>query len=130
MTTESAGPGDLLAARALRATQFEGTDLLFWRLNEDDRNQLDVYVDVSDVFAWGCADVELITGDNIVRLEDAMAEVVDMVGDPYLGMSDAAILFAARERGTRSQAAMYKYIDKLLHPLFGAAGPTRVFRNG
>lgn len=63
---------DYLALRAFKLTEFQFTEEVFWRQNDKNPDQLDVYVDCSDVFAWGISDVEQITEDNIDILEETI----------------------------------------------------------
>jgi hypothetical protein len=74
----------------------------------------------SDEFAWGTADLEQITPENIHELERAIADVKAIDKD----IGHAFILFAARQRKMRPQGAAYPK-DKELWPLFDACGPKR-----
>ena len=87
--------------RALAATAFDNCDDLFWRVDSE-YAPITMMVSCSDVFAWGCADCETITDENIDDLEKAY------IDDPDNG----AALFCARLRGMRPQGFYYQYIDK------------------
>ncbi len=78
----------------------------------DSKVELLPYVIVSDVFAWGCADSEDITLDNVHMFEQAVALVIAVDPHPkdiqerlqvmnYDKCSDAGILFASKVRGQR-----------------------------
>lgn len=62
---------------------------------------------VSDVFAWGSADLEEITPDAIDVLRQAFEAL-----KPYglEGLSELPVLYAARVRGMRPQGAYFDYV--------------------
>jgi hypothetical protein len=100
---------------------------LFWRVRDD---ELILYLMVNDVFAWGFADLEEITMENLPVLEQAL---VDLEAIDSIAAGCIAELFAARVRKMRPQGAWYQMIAKGWDPekysaveaLFNAAGPER-----
>lgn len=102
-------------------------DMLMWRVDmpSDDESfarPFTVCVACNDVFAWGCADAETITPDNLPQLRKALADVA-AVAETWAG-DEAAYLFVARIRQHRPQGACYPE-DRKLWPLFDACGPER-----
>lgn len=89
---------------------------LLWRVEGRD---VRFAVDVSDVFAWGCADAEDITPPRLATLEQAYTDL-DAVG----GTRHTAELYAARIRGMRPQGAPYP-TEAAAQALFDACGPER-----
>jgi len=85
-------------------------DCIYW--NSD----LEFFVNCSDLFAWGCADLEPIENDSDI---DLLAECLQECP------SDGLELFCARKRKMRPQGAMYKYFDEIVWPLFDSCGPYR-----
>lgn len=90
-------------------------DSIFWN------SSLKFFVNVNDVFAWGTADLQEVTAENIDALEQAIidCEKLSDVGEVYGGW-----LFAARIRKVRPQGASYPE-ERELWPLFDACGPER-----
>ncbi len=81
-----------------------------------EKGDLLFFIACNDVFAWGCADCELIEGqEDIDALERAYNDAE----------ADGAHLFVARKRGMRPQGAMYQYIDKENRSFFDLCGPRR-----
>jgi len=93
----------------------DSTDMLNWQTD------LTFFADCSDVFSWGSADREEITDDNLHILERAFEDIrkTGSIHEHY-----AFWLFCVRVRKIRPQGAAYPK-DKLLWPLFDAAGPKR-----
>jgi hypothetical protein len=87
-----------------------------------DGQQVTVSVDVSDVFAWGCADAEDLTPERLPILAQAMADLraVHPHDDMY-----TVDLYAARIRGMRPQGAAYPTGRAATQALFDACGPER-----
>lgn len=99
------------------------------------------FMQCNDLFYWACSDAEVLTPENIDRLDIAIKDVkvaMDMDYDrlPKDREFDldkwttdipkyASILFCARERKMRPQLPYYEYIPKELHELFNACGPGR-----
>lgn len=126
-----------LVYEVIKLSQFDANSSIFWRWNND-RTEIDVYADCSDVFAWGCSDGEQITWENLDVLRQSIADVESITENPYSNKDDGFLLFCARVRGMRPQGAMYKYLEVLhkdeeiaaertakLRELFNAAGPER-----
>jgi hypothetical protein len=110
--------------RALKVTEFEYCDELWWRTkNADGKSDLTLWINCSDIFYWGTSDAEKITNDNIDLLEQTVAEVQEIVGQ--WDADEAFVLWVSRVRGLRPQGAYYKGIDPRLRPLFDVAGPER-----
>ena len=110
--------------RVLRATSGNAGGM-FYRGGEDDP-KLTIYGDCSDFFAWGGADAEEITPENVELLESTIAEARAATGDSF-DLSLAICLFIARLRGLRPQGAQY---ERFAHEdwwivEFDAAGPPR-----
>ena len=97
---------------------------LYWNVLSDD--QLIFYINCNDVFAWGAADCERVTGadlpairqaiDNVTAIEDCREEL-------------ALILWVARKRKARPQGTAYPK-DRRFWPLFDACGPRARGGNG
>lgn len=97
------------------------TDDLWWR-TDGEYAPVTFFVKCSDVFEWGCADLEQITPENIHVLEQATK---DCEGAMKFGAVYAGILFCCRVRGMRPQGAIYDHYDKGMWHLLDAAGPPR-----
>ncbi len=112
--------------RALRLSEFDYTDMIWWRINEygiqDDK--VHVFVNCNDFFHWACSDLEEITLDNIDLLESTIQECEEILGGKYRA-SDAFLLWCCRVREMRPQGAYYAHLDEELWDLFDAAGPER-----
>ena len=99
----------------------------------------------SDIFVWGCADLEDIEGpDDLELLRQSMKDVQEVGGRTA---SHGPELYCSRKRQMRPQGAFYKYLDvydykkdqprelnkeatQKLHDLFNAAGPEREVESG
>lgn len=92
------------------------TDALFWRVDD---SQLNLYANVSDVFAWGSVDAEEITPERLPDLEQAYRDLLPIGQQSY-----TADLYAARIRGQRPQGAAYPD-GAAAQALFDACGPER-----
>ena len=82
---------------------FDGGSELF--IGVDNADELFVSVVVNDVFAWGCADMEDVTEDNIALFKSCADEIraVQRSGlDPFQAL---CVLFACRVR----QQKPFKY---------------------
>lgn len=77
-------------------------------------------INCSDIFAWGYADAELVTPEDIPDLKKACDEA-HAVGAFF----DGPMLFCARKHGMRPQGAAYGAISRELWPLLDACGPPR-----
>lgn len=84
-------------------------EYLFWT------QDLRFFVLCNDLFHWGSSDMEPLTKENLPELVRACQEAGD----------DGPLLFCARRRGMRPQAAMYQHLDEKNWPLFDTAGPDR-----
>lgn len=80
---------------------------------------IELWANVSDVFAWGSADAEDITPERLPILEQAYQDL-EAVG----AKSCMAELYAARVRGMRPQGAAYPK-NAAAAALFDACGPDR-----
>jgi hypothetical protein len=105
--------------KALELTAGEPSYDTFWTFKD---GQLQLWVNCSDSFYWGCADAEEITEANLPELETARNDLI-AAGDTQA--SHLANLFASRVRKIRPQGALYEYIEPELYPLFNACGPHR-----
>lgn len=99
----------------------------YWQ-TEGDAAPLTFFLNCNDLFAWGSADAEDITPDNIERLEKAIEECEAIDSDD--GAMIGCDLFVCRERGMRPQGACYPQgggypEDRRFWPLFDACGPER-----
>lgn len=106
--------------------EYDSHDALFWRCGAqygggEFHTPASFFVNVNDVFWWGCADLEEITPENIAALERSYA---DAKAAHKFGFIYAPHLFAARVRGMRPQGACYPP-EPELWPLFDACGPER-----
>ena len=88
-------------------------DSIFWRFNED---KIQFFIICSDVFAWGCADLEELNKEDLPLLDQSMKDA---------GYVEGSLLYCARRRKMRPQGACYKEIKESLWPLFDACGPVR-----
>lgn len=95
---------------------------LLWHVGQDD--EIHFSANVNDVFWWGCADAESITGERLPALEQAYVDL-KAVGAEHL----LAELYAARIRGMRPQGAAYPDEAKV-QALFDACGPERAIELG
>lgn len=91
---------------------------LFWRYDNDN---VRFFIMCSDVFAWGTADCEELTPDNIHELRKAHDDLCNIDPKHALLTGD---LFAARMRKMRPQGAAYP-TNKEIWPLLDACGPER-----
>lgn len=116
----------------------------FWTsLSTDDflvnTREKSIGVVCSDIFAWGCADVEDIeSSDDIELLRQSIKDCLEI----EQRSSHGVLLYCARKRQMRPQGAYYKYLDvydykkdqprelneeatEKMHKLFNDAGPKR-----
>ncbi len=112
----------------LRIFSFNHTEDIWWRENEENREQLDFYINCSDFFYWGSSDVELITSEKLGILYEAKAEIDTLEIADHL--KEYGLLFCAKVRGMRPQGAYYKYLDEAMWPLFDECGPMRETGSG
>lgn len=113
-------PDGAFLRAVLAVFAFDNCDELWWRVDD---GTVHLFVNINDVFAWGCADVEEITAGNLHMLEQARADIAAATGERY--PQGIGTLFAARVRGMRPQGAVYAYVDERIWPLLDAAGPAR-----
>lgn len=107
--------------RLLRALAFDLTGALWWRLVDD---ELALFIECSDFFYWGTADVEPIETDaDVELLERSIAECRELMGETY--PNEGPLLYCARHRGMRPQQPYYQYLDESTRALFDDAGPVR-----
>lgn len=116
----------LFARKVLQVfSQLDIHEELFWNF---DVEMPVFYVKCSDVFAWGTADLEKLTPDNLPGLLAAYLDIQSVAG----GVEAATYctdLFVARIRKMRPQGASYPKEPKLW-PLFDMVGPEREVRLG
>lgn len=100
---------------------FDGpsSDSVWWR-TDSEYAPITLLVNCNDFFAWGCADCEELSADDLVDLGAALNDA-QAAGERMHGH----LLWVARKRGMRPQGAYYKYLDKALWPLFDACGEKR-----
>ena len=109
--------------RLLSVVSFDNTEDIWWR-TDGEYAPITFWVKCSDVFCWGCAELEKVTPENIHVLEEAFRDC--RAADRRLGEVYASMLFCCRVRGMRPQGAAYPgYDSKALWPLFDACGPER-----
>jgi hypothetical protein len=97
--------------------QADVREVLYWSVND---GVVRFWVICNDMFAWGCADAEDITDEDLPALEQAFTDAKE-VGE----VAEFPTLYAARRRGMRPQGAMYKCLPEVAWPLYDAAGPHR-----
>lgn len=94
---------------------------LLWRV---DNAEVQLFANVSDVFAWGGADCEPITPDTLPALEQAYMDLKALGAEEF-----TAELYAARQRKQRPQGAAYPsdaYESwRRVAALYDACGPER-----
>lgn len=106
----------------LRATKFDYCSDIWWREWNEPGSELRFYANCSDIFVWGCSDLEEITPRNIDVLEQSIQDCRDAADDHHWGV----LLFVARVRQMRPQGAVLKQItNPQVLALFDAAGPKR-----
>lgn len=129
------GPVDAIADAVLGIVQPELDQLQFLRAAVDlirradlfgeeillclDGQRISVAVNVSDVFAWGGADAEDITPEQLPVLEQAWLDCKSVDADEW-----TVELYAAWVRGMRPQGAAYPK-EAAIAALFDACGPER-----
>ena len=95
-------------------------DFMFWPVTAEG---VRVVVNCSDVFAWGSADGEIVTEENLPILRKAYED--EIAASPEDVALHAGWLFCARVRNMRPQGAIYKGLEYWEVDLFNAAGPER-----
>lgn len=105
---------DETALRALRATQFDACDSLFWRV---DNGALSMHVICSDDFSRGASDSEPITDENVADLERAVADVLSVCD---LSQLDGTLLFVARVRRRLPLQSVLREMRPRVRALFEA----------
>jgi hypothetical protein len=95
--------------------------VFYWKTNGE-AAPLTFFLNCNDLIAWGAADCEDITPDNIERFEKAIGECEAIDSDD--GAIIGCDLFVCRERKMRPQGAVYPE-DRRFWPLFDACGPER-----
>lgn len=105
--------------------QHDSEDDLCWRCGEE--KSIKFFINCNDLFWWGVADGEEITPENFDDIEVALKDVI--TADPNLSSYEAfdcaLVLWCCRVRKMRPQGACYSEKEKLLWPLYDAAGPER-----
>jgi hypothetical protein len=94
-------------------------DDIWWR-TDGEYAPVTFWVQCSDVFVWGTADMEDLTEETLPELERAYRDVQEATGSTVWG----ATLYCARQRKMRPQGAAYPK-DGRLWPLLDACGPAR-----
>lgn len=90
--------------------EHEVNDQIWW--TED----LEFFVNCSDLFYWACSDVEPVETDSDIDL------LIKACKDAGL---DGPLLYCARKRGVRPQGAYYKHFSPEARPLFDQCGAYR-----
>lgn len=103
---------------------FDGpdSDELWWR-TDDDYAPITLITNCNDLFAWGCADCEVIGPSDIEDLERAYADCRQLDEGDHEGVECAGychLLWVARKRGVRPQWAYYRHFPDRMHHLFNA----------
>lgn len=111
--SETLNPGEV-ASRVLAATSFDYCEDVWWR-TDTEYAPVTFLVNCNDLFAWGFADCERITAENIDLFEECYESPCE----------HSHVIFCCRSRGMRPQGAMYKHIPKELWPILDACGPER-----
>lgn len=104
----------------------------WYRVNEAG-TEVKVYIDCSDLFYWACSDADEIRPEDLLELEQCLAEMTALDA-PYW----AGELFCCRRRGMRPQGPWYGYmvypenvmirrafVPIAVEALFDACGPER-----
>lgn len=91
-------------------------DTLLWWPKPDG---IELWANVSDIFAWGGADAEAITPDRMPALRKALADLTEAGSACWL-----AELYTARIRGMRPHGAAYP-TNQAVQKLLNACGPAR-----
>ena len=114
--TPSMSPDTFLVDVMTLFAQADSHDTLLWWPKG---TGLALWANVSDVFAWGSADVEEITLERLPVLRQALADLDTVNGTGWI-----AELYTARIRGMRPQGAAYPK-EAAIQALFDACGPER-----
>lgn len=100
--------------------QIDSHSSLYWNVESD--GKIKPLMMCSDLFAWGCADCEEITPENLLVLKQTILDLENI--EKGLAMMEATELFCARVRKMRPQGAAYT-TDVRVIPLFDACSPER-----
>lgn len=100
-------------------SRYDCHDQLFWRLAPDNSERFLFFVNCSDTFAWGAADLEEITHENLSILKASFEDIAPITAEHWY----APLLFAARVRGMRPMPRFGVPDD--LKGLFDVCGPAR-----
>ncbi len=113
--------------RIMREADMMGQDTpLIWHVDGDGRLWLSMMC--SDTFAWGCADCEGITADDLPTLRQCLA---DLTAADRFGAIWLAELYCCRKRGMRPMNVWIKRVPQrddmpqAVLDLIMAAGPER-----
>ena len=87
-------------------------DCLYFKLEDD---KVNCFINCNDFFWWGCSDCEAL--DDWDLLEQSLIDAV--------GADDGYLLYCARKRKMRPQAAFYKYLKPEIHHWFDECGEKR-----
>lgn len=98
-------------------------DELYWR-TDGEYAPITLFVNVNDVFHWGCADSEDITPESLPEFKKALNDINEVAPKRVCSEYDAIVLYAARMRKMRPQGAAYPF-DKEIWPLLNECGPER-----
>lgn len=91
---------------------------LYWRIDD---GVVTLFANVSDVFAWGFADLEEITADRLEELQRAYDDLAPIDNTEWVPE-----LYAARLRSMRPQGAAYPGADQpVVRALLDTCGPER-----
>jgi hypothetical protein len=105
---------DILEQTALTFYEVGETILEDITISKDwnDDSKMRVSLNCSDVFAWGSADFEEITEENLPVLKQTAQDLLDINGAGSAATIELSNLFAARVRGQRPQGAYLAKFDK------------------
>ncbi len=125
--------------RLLKAVERDYCDDLWWRTFSDGEcgghdTDLHFFVNCNDVFAWGCADCEEVTPENVRVLEESIRDCENAFdgtakhhgGGTVEHLCYGPMLFCCRVRETRPQGAVMKdFKNPKVLALFDAVGEKR-----
>jgi hypothetical protein len=102
--------------------EYDALNDWFWRVDD---GKVRLFANCNDLFAWGCADLEQITPENIGILRQSMADCDQAEPKRSAGAIWGPSLFVARVRQMRPQGACYKGANPAITALLDACGPPR-----
>ena len=97
-------------------SRYDCHEKLFWRVSPTGSEQFFFFVNCSDTFAWGSADLEEITFENLDVLKASFADIDAITAEHWY----APLLFAARVRKIRPIREFMWDLPDYLKKLFKA----------